>query len=127
VPSEGGEDEEDDEDGIVIPDADTIRSVGTQHTVWQTAACLCCMACSSDIRHDRCGCRLAKAKREVLRKAQLAPDYIPLGGVSRLLSRSKAGSASGGALAAGAEDREPGDWSLFSEDFCHGSKCVENS
>lgn len=31
--------------------------------------------------------RLAKAKRERLRQAHLAPDYLPLGGASSLLSQ----------------------------------------
>ena len=30
---------------------------------------------------------MAKAKRERLRQAQLAPDYLPLGGASTLLSQ----------------------------------------
>lgn len=30
---------------------------------------------------------MAKAKRERLRQAQLAPDYLPLGGASNLLSQ----------------------------------------
>lgn len=30
---------------------------------------------------------MAKAKREKLRQARLAPDYLPLGGTSRVLSK----------------------------------------
>jgi len=41
--------------------------------------------------------RLAKAKRERLRRAHLAPDYLPLGGASRLIG---AGGAAGGSSGA---------------------------
>ncbi|KAL6746306.1 hypothetical protein V8C86DRAFT_3034818, partial [Haematococcus lacustris] len=34
--------------------------------------------------------KLAKAKREALRQARLAPDYVPLGGASRLLATGRA-------------------------------------
>lgn len=36
--------------------------------------------------------RLAKAKRDALRHAHLAPDYVPLGGANKLLSGAGAGS-----------------------------------
>jgi GC-rich sequence DNA-binding factor len=42
--------------------------------------------------------RLAKAKRERLRQAHLAPDYLPLGGASRLLGASGSAAAAGSSL-----------------------------
>lgn len=39
-------------------------------------------------------CRMAKAKRERLRQAHLAPDYVPLGGASRLLGAGGLGGLS---------------------------------
>eukprot|EP00775_Hariotina_reticulata_P001896 gene1896-2230_t len=45
---------------------------------------------------DQATIRLAKAKRERLRQAHLAPDYLPLGGASRLI-----GSGAGGVMGPG--------------------------
>ena len=66
------------------------------------------------------GCRRAKQKRERLRSAHLAPDYIPLGGAAGLTASSNAeaaarlrGDSGGGGDAAGAggdahsDDEEP--------------------
>ena len=41
----------------------------------------------------RCACRRAKEKRERLRSAHLAPDYIPLGGAAGLTAASNAEAA----------------------------------
>jgi hypothetical protein len=52
--------------------------------------------------------RLAKAKRERLRQAQLAPDYVPLGGASALMASSAADRRRGAAEAEGGFVREGG-------------------
>lgn len=55
------------------------------------------MTCYIDVMYLNISCymcRLAKAKRERLRQAHLAPDYVPLGGASRLLNPGGLGSSS---------------------------------
>lgn len=56
---------------------------------------------------DHASCRLAKAKRERLRQAHLAPDYVPLGGTAKLLARAGAGAAG-----RGGPEQEVGGWVL---------------
>ncbi len=50
-----------------------------------------------------CPHRLAKAKRERLRQAHLAPDYIPLGGATRLLATGGAAAGDGSSFKAAEE------------------------
>lgn len=57
-------------------------------------------------------CRRAKAKRERLRQAHLAPDYLPLGGASKLLgvpAAAGSGEAAAGRQYAGSESEGEGD------------------
>ena len=101
---------EDDED-FHVPSAEMIRqatlaavyppcedqpknaAVYCQHNANQQACRLENYACASQISSQRAhrrrderfmACRLAKEKRERLRSAHLAPDYIPLGGAAGL-------------------------------------------
>ncbi|KAF8061109.1 TOC34 [Scenedesmus sp. PABB004] len=90
------EEEEDDADGC-LPDAETIRrgaAAGTPAARPPLRAPRLTAAPSTRARpapHRR----LAKEKRERLRQAHLAPDYVPLGGASRLLGSAAAGSGLG--------------------------------
>ena len=55
------------------------------------------------------GCRRAKEKRERLRSAHLAPDYLPLGGAERLTSQRPEAEAARRTEGESASDEDDAD------------------